>query len=449
MFTDRQIQSLSPKSYCTRYSEELARRGGGRLVVEVTPKGDKVFYFQFFRKGEGKSKRVFVKIGTYKESAKLSGITLAEARSSALEMSSNMIRGQDPKLLRDEAAREQSQRILQAQRDKLQGTFGQLLDSYLGHMLANGKRSHKYVEASFKTYVRKPFPHLMVRKANEIEADDIRTIIARMINRGITTHSNTVRANLHAAFQHGLKQDNNPRTYTPESARFNLKYNPVAFVPKQSDYVRVGNHVISDPEIRIIWEEFQKEYTLAAYALKLAFATGGQRVGELLKVPKSDVNLAERVLLINQHISKNSRDHVVPLNDIAVELLTELEQHNTGCNFIFPSRRGRAVDPNGHLQSNTVGRMARDFCANRSDIRKFIPRDIRRTVKTAMGRAGIDKSVRDRLQNHAMNDVSSRHYDRYDYLPEKRAAVTTWNNFLQQIINPSQKVLPLVRKAVS
>ncbi|STI85422.1 integrase [Escherichia coli] len=52
--------------------------------------------------------------------------------------------------------------------------------------------------------------------------------------------------------------------------------------------------------------------------------------------------------------------------------------------------------------------------------------DLRRTCKTLMGEAGISKEIRDRIQNHALNDVSSKHYDRYDYLPEKRRALEIW-----------------------
>jgi hypothetical protein len=53
-----------------------------------------------------------------------------------------------------------------------------------------------------------------------------------------------------------------------------------------------------------------------------------------------------------------------------------------------------------------------------------------------MGEAGISKEIRDRIQNHALNDVSSKHYDRYDYLTEKRRALEIWedriNNYQRQ-----------------
>ena len=68
-------------------------------------------------------------------------------------------------------------------------------------------------------------------------------------------------------------------------------------------------------------------------------------------------------------------------------------------------------------------------------INKFVPRDLRRTFKTLTGKAGISKEVRDRLQNHALTDVSSLHYDKYDYLKEKREAMEIWNNYLENILS--------------
>lgn len=51
----------------------------------------------------------------------------------------------------------------------------------------------------------------------------------------------------------------------------------------------------------------------------------------------------------------------------------------------------------------------------------FTLRDLRRTCKTLMGKAGLDKQLRDRIQGHAFNDVSAKHYDRYDYFKERSA----------------------------
>ncbi len=80
--------------------------------------------------------------------------------------------------------------------------------------------------------------------------------------------------------------------------------------------------------------------------------------------------------------------------------------------------------------------------AGTKPFKKFTPRDLRRTCKSRMGEIGVPKLIRDRLHNHALQDVSSRHYDRYDYLPEKRQAMQTWNGYLQAVIAGS-KVVPI------
>jgi hypothetical protein len=66
---------------------------------------------------------------------------------------------------------------------------------------------------------------------------------------------------------------------------------------------------------------------------------------------------------------------------------------------------------------------------------RFSPRDLRRTFKTLARKAGILKEIRGRLQNHSLQVLSSLHYDKYDYLKEKRAAMDTWNDYLWGILN--------------
>ena len=63
------------------------------------------------------------------------------------------------------------------------------------------------------------------------------------------------------------------------------------------------------------------------------------------------------------------------------------------------------------------------------------PHDLRRTLETRMAALGIPKDHRDRVLNHVPADVGSKHYDRHDYLAEKRTALTRWNDALATIVN--------------
>ena len=60
-----------------------------------------------------------------------------------------------------------------------------------------------------------------------------------------------------------------------------------------------------------------------------------------------------------------------------------------------------------------------------------------------MGEIGVSKELRDRIQNHALQDVSSKHYDRYDYLSEKRKALELWERRINKIEQPQSNVINL------
>lgn len=70
-----------------------------------------------------------------------------------------------------------------------------------------------------------------------------------------------------------------------------------------------------------------------------------------------------------------------------------------------------------------------------SSIEKNYTQRLRRTFKTLAGNAEISKEIRDRLQNHSLQDVSSKHHDKYDYLKEKREAMDKWNDYLNNVLD--------------
>ena len=59
---------------------------------------------------------------------------------------------------------------------------------------------------------------------------------------------------------------------------------------------------------------------------------------------------------------------------------------------------------------------------------------------TLAGKAGVSKEIRDRLQNHALQDVSSKNYDRWNYMPEKRAGMAKWDKFVRALLKKTHNV---------
>ncbi len=123
---------------------------------------------------------------------------------------------------------------------------------------------------------------------------------------------------------------------------------------------------------------------------------------------------------------KNNRWLILPITPLAKDLFDKLWIYSRDSKYIFPGRYNEEKTINKSSLAHAIARLG---C-----VQEFTPRDLRRTVKTRMGEIGIEKSIRDRIQNHALTDVSSKHYDRYDYLQEKRAALLVWEKYLQELI---------------
>ena len=99
---------------------------------------------------------------------------------------------------------------------------------------------------------------------------------------------------------------------------------------------------------------------------------------------------------------------------------------------MFPAR-GTA----GPRRFDSLTKAVRVFIS-KSNMKTFSPRDLRRTFKTLAASMGISLEMRNRLQGHALIDVGSVYYDRYDYLLEKREAMETWSERLSIILKSSR-----------
>ena len=189
-----------------------------------------------------------------------------------------------------------------------------------------------------------------------------------------------------------------------------------------------GERSLTEEEVKLFWTELDKS-SMSIYrvnAFKLILLTGC-RVEEIAELRWNEIDFNDHVINFSSERTKNNLAHIIPLNNLAMEIIkSNPRSHDL---YLFPAENG--VEPfktDGFSQA--LSRLLKNM-----DIEKFVPRDLRRTFKTLTGKAGITKDIRDRLQNHALQDVSSQHYDRYDYLKEKRAAMDVWNDYLYGILN--------------
>ena len=77
------------------------------------------------------------------------------------------------------------------------------------------------------------------------------------------------------------------------------------------------------------------------------------------------------------------------------------------------------------------------------ELRSWQLRDLRRTARTLMSRAGISTEIAERMLGHVMPLVRGT-YDRYAYLPQKRAAFERLATVINSIVDPPEgNVIPM------
>lgn len=417
--TEREVKGAQPKANKYELIDSSRERGAGRLVIAVYPSGAKVFAFKY----QLDSKRQYVQLGRYPS------MSLASAREIAQPLAGMVKQGIDPKV---EIEKAKTKEEVELRIEAKKGSLVQLFEGYTQQMQLDGKRTYKAVLAVLEKEI---YPIIKPdTKAKDVTVDDIKSVLGPIIRRGAAVQSNRVRSYLSAAFNYGLKHDNDPAKIGSD-VLFGIVFNPVLAIPKQTAAESVGENYLTFDETRELLNTLEnrdgfKMGLHVAKLIQLCFYTGGQRPYELAASRWDAINWNEATLEIIADVSKNKRAHLLPLVGSAIKILEQLYAERDPLNpFIFPHR----FDHNQHLRLDSVSQSLDRYRKARPDAKHFVPRDIRRTCKTLMGALGISKDIRDRLQNHALNDVSSKHYDRYSYLPEKRIALEIWEAKLNEV----------------
>jgi integrase len=400
--TDSAIKHAMKRVERTRKQEMLTDgegRGTGRLALVIKPMPKRVtadWMAQQWRDG----KRTKSKIGAYPT------MSLADAREI---------------FKRDFADVIQKGSSIKIAGDTRPGTVADLFEAYVAALKSGGKSSWRDAEKSLDNVA-----NLIGRNrlAREISPDDVLGILRPIYERGRRSMADHVRSYIRSAYSWGLKAEHDYRSATPR--RFRLVTNPAGAIPTEPKVV--GTRWLTEAEyVRLYrWLEcpdapVHPPYTRAVRILMLT----GQRVEEIARLHVDQWDAKERI--IDWSKTKNGKPHAIPVPAIAAELIESITPNEHG--WYFPS----AMDPTKSVSAGTLY----SFMWRQRD-RGVIPvvtnRDLRRTWKTLAGKAGISKEIRDRLQNHTLQDVSSKSYDRWNYMPEKRAGMKKWDAWVTRLL---------------
>lgn len=406
-----------------------APRGAGRLAVRCRPNGSRLLVY---RTTKSDGSRDALALGAYDASG-IRGIDLSEARRRAgawakLHQSGAAdLREHFAEIARAEQARAEAERAaeelrrLQAER----GSLSALLATYVETL--KGRASYDDVRRQLALHVIEAFPELAAQQAATIRAEQFRDVLAKLIEAGKGRTAAKVRAYLRAAYAMAMRAGLDP-SVPGTSAAFGVEANPIERLPALAQFNVARDRALTLPELRAFWRRITESPDGARRdAIMALMLLGGQRMTQLLRLTRADVDMSGETLILRDFKGRkratNPRRHELP---IVAELAPILERRLLLC----PNPDSPVFSATGRvpLRVETAAELVTDVCAAMAkggELEKgpFALCDLRRTLETHLAALGVSRDVRGQVQSHGLGGVQQRHYDRHDYMPEKRAAL--------------------------
>lgn len=361
------------------------------------------------------------------------------------------------KAAREELARKKREQKQAALDAAGASTLGALCNLYVDQLAARSRRSWRDVQQMFRQHIRDALPALWKMPAREVCKGDVHSILDRMLSKKIGRRVNMMRASLHAAFELGLSLENDSHLYELAPI-LNITENPVARIKQRGDANRERTRKLSEDELAAYMKRIGalKSPAIKAF-LQCQIRLGGQRIEQLARARWSD--LQDGVLtLVDAKGKGKPRQHALPIDGKVAEIIEGLRALRTKETVQLPdgSLIERLADTpifsttgtkqiHGSTISAAVKNVADAMVQDADASEGFVAADIRRTAETLLAKLGVSKDIRIELLSHGRNSLIAKHYDKYEYMKEKREALRRWNRMLDVLLTeaPRQKVVPL------
>jgi integrase len=391
------------------------------LGLRLRDGGSRNFVFQY--KLGAKQRRMALGVATPE--------TIARARKTASELHARVKLGQDPASDKVEARRQASE------------TFKPCAEEFLETRRELYRpKSYVAINHHLMEYA-KPLHHLPLGK---IGLRDIAALIDAIAKQSGNVTANRVRGSLSVFFSWAIQ-------------RGRADANPVVNVEKRQEQSR--DRVLTPAELKLIWNALGDEQYGSIIKL---LALTGQRASEIAGLRRSEVH-DDQIILPGER-TKNGRDHVLPLSEIAAQIL-EQQPNRNGRDLIFG-------DGDGPFSGWSRCKARLDDRITEANggkpIDAWTAHDLRRTFATYAGGGlpehqlkklpvherelgaglGIEPHVIEACLNHVSGTKAGivGTYQRGTYPREKKAALDLWADRLIAIVEGRPtKVTPLRRGA--
>jgi integrase len=255
-------------------------------------------------------------------------------------------------------------------------------------------------------------PRWRGRLVRDITRRDVLDLLDRVVDGGKPIAANRTLAAIRKMFNWAVARDI-------------IAASPCAGVkPPSAECSR--DRVLSDPELRAVWQGAAKIGGTFGALVQLLILTG-QRRDEVAGMRWSEIDLEGCRWTLAPERVKNNRPHEIPLSEPAIAILTALPR--IGNQFVLTST--------GDAPSSGYSKGKRRLDALLPpDMPDWRLHDLRRTVASGLAQLGINLPVIEKVLNHASGSFAGivGVYQKHVFSEEKRRALDAWGDFVAGLL---------------
>lgn len=360
-----------------------------------------------------------------------SDLSLADARKTAKELRARVALGHDVAGEKKERKREAAAKI---EAHKLAMTVGELADEYFARNILGRWKHPNIVRARIEKDIKPNMGRVLVE---DVKPSHVDAMLQTVVKRGAPTIANDVLRWTRRIFDYAVKR--HMVTYNPASA-FN-----VADAGGKED---ARDRALSRDELVTLFEAMRtaKGFSVENHLTVRLLLILAVRKSELTGARVEEFDLDHAVWCLPAERTKTGAAIDIPLPPQAVASLRDLVRLGGGDDYLLPARK-RQERMLPHIHENTLNvAMSRvkplmKGCAN------FTIHDFRRTARTHLAALGVATHIAERCLNHKIKGVEGI-YNRHDYFPERKDALTRWARFLESCETGEASNVVQIKRAI-
>lgn len=299
-------------------------------------------------------------------------------------------------------------------------TFERLVEMYLAAQearLADGTlRRNTYIAE--ERYLRRHCEPLQKKPVAKITFEDIAALIRKLVKDHGPTSAARARGALSSFFGWCMRQG------------MGVKANPTVGTDNPVFGKAPRDRVLTDAEIRSIWRNCLDDDFGKIVRLLLLTACRRDEIGGLRW---SEIDLVAGRLALPKERTKGKRTHELTLPGTAIDMLKSVRRRNTR-DTLF----GGGLNGFNAWSYNTMALNGRIAAVEGKALASYTLHDLRRTVRTRLGKLGVLPHIAELVLNHAGHKSGiGGVYDHHDYQPEIAEALRKWEAHLLSIVGPT------------